>query len=127
MKQAPVRLLCVEDDRVNALLLEQSCRQAGELTLQFAETGAAALELAVGFAPDLLVIDLHLPDMDGCALLAALRQTLDSPALPAVLYTASPPDQVAEDAAAAGFQQIWNKPVTAEEIRAALARLNPSP
>jgi CheY-like chemotaxis protein len=120
-----MRLLCVEDDRVNALLLEQSCRHAGDLTLQFAETGADALEQVVAFAPDLLVIDLYLPDTDGYALLAALRKALAAPALPAVLCTAATPDDVGRDARLAGFLQVWSKPVSADVIRATLARLRP--
>lgn len=116
-----MRLLCIEDDRVNALLLEQSCLRAGAEALEFAETGAEALEIAAGFAPDLLVIDLNLPDTDGCALLGRLREALGAPDLPAVLYTASPPEQVAEAAARAGFARIWNKPVEPAEVRATLA------
>lgn len=120
-----MRLLCVEDDRVNALLLEQSCRHAGNLTLQFAETGADALEQVAQFTPDLLVIDLYLPDTDGYALLAALRDALGAPALPAVLCTAAAPDDVARAAAQAGFLQVWSKPVSADAIRSTLARLAP--
>lgn len=112
-----MRLLCVEDDRVNALLLEQSCREAGVAGIVIADSGADALAQAAEFAPDLLVIDLHLPDTDGYALLAALRGALRRADLPAMLYTASPLDEVAGDAGAAGFTGVWNKPVLAGEIR----------
>lgn len=119
-----MRLLCVEDDRVNALLLEQSCREAGVDGIAIADSGADALVQAPGFAPDLLVIDLHLPDTDGYALLRALRQALCRADLPAMLYTASPLEDVAEDAGAAGFTGVWNKPVLADEIRQTIASLS---
>lgn len=123
-----MRLLCVEDDRVNALLLEQSCLQAdASLVLAFAESGAEALALAAEFAPDLLVLDLHLPDMDGHALLARLRQHLGCPDLPAVLCTATARDEVGAAAAQSGFTQVWDKPVSADEVRALLTTLGSPP
>lgn len=118
-----MRLLCVEDDRVNALLLEQSCVAAGVSALAWAETGAEALALAPAFAPQLLVLDLHLPDTDGIALLAALRASLQAPALPAVLCTAETPQAVRGRAEAAGFVGIWAKPVAPDEVRATLNAL----
>lgn len=118
-----MRLLCVEDDRVNALLLQHSCLAAGVSALEFAETGTDALTLASGFDPDLLVLDLHLPDTDGFALLAALRSAVGAPTLPAVLCTAESPAEVGARAAAAGFLCVWPKPVAAEQVRATLAEL----
>lgn len=121
-----MRLLCVEDDRVNAMLLEQSCLAAGLSDLQFAETGQEALLLAAEWQPDLLVLDLHLPDTDGYALLTALRQALKDPTVPAVLCSADAADALRGPAAVAGFQAIWSKPVSAGEVRATLAALNPA-
>jgi CheY-like chemotaxis protein len=117
-----MRVLCVDDDRVNILLMEQTLLGIGGLELQCAESGAEALALAAEWQPDLLVIDLHLPDTDGCALLPQLRQLLGQPALPAVLCTAEHPRDVAEMARAAGFDQTWSKPVAQDEVRAAIAR-----
>lgn len=118
-----MRLLCVEDDRVNALLLEQSCLAAGVTRLEWAENGSDALALARDFRPQLLVLDLHLPDTDGFALLQAMRRHLQSPGLPAVLYTAESLTDVRERAAAAGFHGVWAKPVDPAEVRATLAAL----
>lgn len=118
-----MKLLCVDDDRVNALLLEQVCLQIGGLELQCAESGAEAEALAADWPPDLLVIDLHLPDTDGCTLLPRLRAAAGRPALPAVLCTAEDPADVAARAAAAGFLQTWTKPVVLDELRDAIRRL----
>lgn len=121
-----MRLLCVEDDRVNAMLLEQSCLEAGVAELELAECGRDALALAERWRPDLLVLDMHLPDTDGFALLVALRALLDAPALPAVLCTADTPEALLAPAAEAGFLRLWSKPVTADEVRATLALLRPA-
>jgi CheY-like chemotaxis protein len=116
-----MRVLYVDDDRVNTLLLRQLCLGVAGVELQAAETGAEALELVADWRPQLLVIDLHLPDTDGYALLPRLRAALAEPALPAVLCTAEHPLDVADAAHAAGFQHTWTKPVALDEVRAAIA------
>ncbi len=118
-----LRLVCVDDDRVNALLFEQVCLQVGGLEIRCAETGAEAEVLVAEWRPDLLVIDLHLPDTDGFALLPRLREASGAPAPRAVLYTAEDPADVATRAARAGFDQTWSKPVEIDELRAALREL----
>jgi two-component system, OmpR family, response regulator len=121
-----LRLLCVDDDRVNALLLEQVCLNLGGIELQCAENGAEAEALAADWRPDLLVIDLHLPDTDGCTLLPRLRAAADRKLLPAVLCTAEDPSAVTQRATAAGFSAVWIKPVMLNEVQAALQRLIPA-
>ena len=73
-------------------------------------TAAEALDLVQHWAPDLLVIDLHLPDLDGYALLPALRSRLDTRP-PAYLCTADEAPLVEAPARAAGFDGCWPKPV----------------
>lgn len=124
-----MRVLCVDDDRVNILLIEHLFLQLDGVSLTCAESGAEALAEAVDWRPDLLVIDLHLPDTDGLALLPRLRDALRAPGLPAVLCTAELPQDVATAAAEAGFQQTWSKPVTLDQVRAVVRGLPtlPSP
>ncbi|WP_416462797.1 response regulator [Rubrivivax gelatinosus] len=117
-----MRVLYVDDDRINTLLFEETCRCAGDFEVACAGTGAEALELAAVFAAEALVIDLHLPDTNGFELLPALRQALGGRRLPAFLCTADEPAQVAERAAAAGFNGCWTKPVTVEAMLAELQR-----
>jgi len=119
----PVRVLCVDDDRVNLLLIEQVFRQLDGVALVCAESGVEALALANACRPDLLVIDLHLPDTDGLALLPRLRSALAAPGLPAILCTAEHPQDVAESAAQAGYHRTWSKPVTLDQVRAAVRDL----
>ena len=74
------------------------------------------------WAPDLLVIDLHLPDTTGYLLLPALRAALRSPTLPAFLCTADEHTRVAEPARQAGFDGCWTKPVDLHVILTELSR-----
>ncbi len=119
-----MRLLYVDDDRINTLLFVEACRFAGGVDTETAASGAEALELVKRWSPDLLVIDLHLPDTTGYALLPALRAALQSPGMPAFLCTADEPALVAEPARQAGFDGCWTKPVDLPAILAELSRRN---
>jgi CheY-like chemotaxis protein len=119
-----MRVLYVDDDRVNTLLFSETCRLAGGVELETAMTGAEALDLVQGWQPELLVIDLHLPDTDGYRLLAALRQHMDSPQLPAILCTADEAAAVQAPALAAGFDCCWTKPVELQAVIDELSRRN---
>ncbi len=118
-----MRLLYIDDDRINTFLFEETCRLAPGLEVRCAYTGQDGLEQAADFKPDVLVIDLHLPDTDGYALLAALRALEGMAACPAYLCTAEMPDVVTAPADQAGFTGIWNKPVSLQDMLADLARL----
>jgi len=117
-----MRVLYIDDDRINSLLFVEACRFAGGVETETAVTGAEALEVVQRWVPDLLVIDLHLPDTDGYALLPALRAHLGAPTLPAFLCTADDAAQVAEPARRAGFDGCWTKPLDLREILAELKR-----
>ena len=117
-----MRLLYIDDDRINSLLFVEACRFAGGVETETAASGAEAMEIARRWVPDLLVVDLHLPDTNGYALLPALRSALSAPTLPAYLCTADEADLVAEPARAAGFDGCWGKPVDLQAILAELSR-----
>lgn len=116
-----LRVLHVDDDRVNGLLFAEACRADGAVEVESAGTGAEALALVRDWRPDLLVIDLHLPDTRGDALLAALRAALGA-AVPALLCTADEPERVAATVRTAGFDGCWTKPVEPARVLGELAR-----
>lgn len=116
-----MRVLYVEDDRLNAMLFEAACEAAGGVELVCAGSGAEALDCISGWTPQLLVIDLHLPDTDGYRLLSALRGSLAQAQVPALLCTAEPLTDVRDDALAAGFDGCLDKPVDLVAIRRVLA------
>jgi len=114
-----VRVLFVDDDRINALLFAETCRFAGGAEVETAESAAEAQELVRSWTPDLLVIDMHLPDLSGYQLLPALRRQL-GPAAPAFLCTADEAARVEQPARDAGFDGCWSKPVGLPVVQAAL-------
>lgn len=117
-----MRVLYIDDDRINSLLFVETCRFAHGVEVETAGSGAEALELAPRCRPDLLVIDLHLPDTTGYDLLGALRRQLAQPALPAFLCTADEAPLVEQPAREAGFAGCWTKPVELQHVLAELSR-----
>ena len=118
-----MRVLYVDDDRINTLLFVETCRVAGGFEVRSAASASEALLAVHDWAPDLLVIDLHLPDQSGYELLPALRSQLQAPDLPAYLCTADDERQVQTPARAAGFTGCWVKPVDLNIVLRVLAQL----
>jgi two-component system, OmpR family, response regulator len=117
-----MRVLYIDDDRINTLLFVETCRLAQGVEVDTAGSGAEALEVAARFRPQMLVIDLHLPDTRGYELLGALRQALGAPQLPAFLCTADEAALVEEPARDAGFTGCWTKPVELQRVLNELRR-----
>jgi CheY-like chemotaxis protein len=113
-----MHVLCVDDDRINALLLEQTLLLIPGVSVSCAESGAEALAQAQLRRPDWLIIDLHLPDTNGLALLPRLQAAVSGGTVPAFLCTAELPADVADEARTAGYRQTWGKPVSLAQLQA---------
>jgi two-component system, OmpR family, response regulator MprA len=74
------RVLVVEDDAAIADVLRRTLRQEGH-EVRSAEDGVEALELAESFVPDLVILDLGLPKLDGVEVCRRLRAESDAPIL----------------------------------------------
>ena len=111
-----MKVLYIDDDRINTLLFVETCRFARGVDVDTAGTGAEALEVAMRWRPELLVIDLHLPDTTGYDLLPAIRLALAAPDLPAYLCTADEAPLVEQPAREAGFAGCWTKPVELQQV-----------
>ncbi|MGC4060161.1 MAG: PAS domain S-box protein [Aquabacterium sp.] len=129
---APLRVLYVEDNRINAMLFEEALRPFPQINLALAEDGQMALEMAQDNAPDVLVLDAHLPGMSGFEVLRALRALPELATAPAFMCSADAmPEDVAR-AKAAGFAGYWTKPIDIVAVTDTLCRLadrgdNPAP
>ena len=130
--QPRLRVLYVEDNRINAMLFEEALRPFPQINLELAEDGQMALEMAQDQAPDVLVLDAHLPGMSGFDVLRALRALPELAAAPAFMCSADAmPEDVAR-AKAAGFDGYWTKPIDIVAVTTELCRLaargdNPAP
>lgn len=124
MSARPLRVLYVDDDRINTLLFVQVCLPDKRLQVLTAALPEEALDLAREAQPELLVVDLHMPDTDGLQLLRQLRALPGIEQVPAILCTAERVEEVRESAMQAGFAAVWSKPVQLSGIQEALSRLS---
>jgi CheY-like chemotaxis protein len=123
MTDRSLRVLYVDDDRINTLLFTQTCKPDSRLTVLTAARPDDALDIARESVPDVLVVDLHMPDGDGVGLLDRLRHVPALEHAPAFLCTADRIEEVQQAADAAGFVGVWIKPVQLAMIQNDLARL----
>ena len=115
-------VLYVEDDRLNIVLMEEVFRRLPDWRLECAEDGAQAIDLLESLRPDLLLIDMNLPDMSGIDLLARLRSNPSSANLRCVALSADDLRAQVDAARAAGFSDYWVKPIDVMKMVDALQR-----
>ncbi len=103
-------ILLVEDTPANRALAGKLLRAAGHEVLT-AETASAGIGLAVERLPDLVLMDLGLPDMDGWQALRQIRADERAKGLRVVAFTAHAMMGDRERALAAGFDGYLSKPI----------------
>jgi two-component system cell cycle response regulator DivK len=121
-------ILIVEDNAQNLKLARDLLQVHGYRTIE-AETGEDGVALAGERAPDLVVMDIHLPGISGIEALAKIRARPATRAIPVIAFTASVMPQDRNDIIAAGFDAFVSKPINIEvflgAITAALAKRGP--
>ncbi|MCV2351503.1 response regulator [Paucibacter sp. Y2R2-4] len=113
-------VIYVEDDRINIVLMEEVFRRLPGWRLECAEDGAQALTLLSEDQPDLVLIDMNLPDMTGLDLLQKLRAEPASAQLRCVALSADDLTEQVEAALQAGFSDYWLKPIDVERLAESL-------
>ncbi len=115
----PRKILIVDDAEVDRNNLEKILTEAGHLAL-LAESGARAIERAKRDKPDLILMDVNMPDMDGFAATRQLKSDEDTKAIPVVFVTGK--NQKADIAwgQMLGARGYITKPYSREQILAQL-------
>jgi two-component system cell cycle response regulator DivK len=112
---AASRVLIVEDNGKNMKLFRDVLQASGYETHE-ATTGTQAIELAAGHAPDLVLMDIRLPDIDGMEALSLLRADERTASIPVLALTAQAMDGDRERLLGAGFDGYISKPVNVVEF-----------
>jgi CheY-like chemotaxis protein len=111
------RVLYVDDNPLLIRLVERIFAADPGVRVQTAPDGRTALGLACQQQPDLVLLDLHLPDMSGEALLRQLRAEPRTRRIPAVVVSGDAAPGVAERLLSLGAVAYLTKPFTAAQIR----------
>jgi CheY-like chemotaxis protein len=116
---ASKRILVVDDNRDAAIALKRALEEMGHIVV-IAHDGPEALRLAEAFEPQIGLVDIGLPGMDGYELAGALRAAHDLRLLAITGYGQARDRQRSRDA---GFEEHLVKPVKIDELAGLLQRL----
>jgi CheY-like chemotaxis protein len=119
-----VKVLVAEDDPFSAQLLEHLLLRRGH-RVQMATTGGEALRLAKGGGFDLMLLDMHMPELDGFQVAKAVRQSERATGdhLPIIALTARSRKEDREKCLSAGMDEFLSKPVAAADLWTAIDRV----
>jgi PAS domain S-box-containing protein len=122
----PATILYIEDNLANLTLVETILRLEPEVRVIPALQGQLGLELATEHRPDLILLDLHLPDMDGTEVLERLRQDPRTRGIPVVVISADAMEGTVQRLLRKGIHSFLTKPLDVElfvyTVRNALAQ-----
>lgn len=116
------RILLVEDNEMNMKLFRDVLRAKGFATLE-AVTGEEGIALARQHLPSLVIMDVHLPGIDGVGALASMRSDERTSPIPVVAVTAQAMHGDRERFLEAGFDAYLAKPVDVFELIATVSEL----
>jgi PAS domain S-box-containing protein len=109
-------VLYIEDNPSNTVLVQSAFGLRPHIKLITAVQGQLGLDLAREHQPDLVLLDLHLPDMDGEDVLAALQADARTAAIPVIVVSADATLRRIEDLLAAGAQDYVTKPLVIKDF-----------
>ena len=118
-------ILYIEDNPVNVLLVEELIASRDDLAIVSVGTGAEGVSQARALLPDLVLVDMQLPDFDGFEVLRRLRAQPDTAELTCIALSANAMPEDIALALKAGFSDYWTKPINLRAFLASLAAVFP--
>lgn len=109
-------VLQVEDNEANASLVQQLIARRNDLSLLTAVTGSQGVEMAMTHRPDVILLDINLPDMDGHVALAALRFNALTCHIPVIALSCNAYPIQIQKGLQAGFFRYLTKPFKLDEL-----------
>jgi signal transduction histidine kinase/ActR/RegA family two-component response regulator len=115
-------VLYIEDNLANIALVRKALASDPNITLLSAETPTIGLQMAHEYQPDLILLDICLPEMDGYAVQEQLQQHAATQNIPIVALSAGAMPHEVEKGLDAGFRDYLTKPVDIYHLRKTLQR-----
>lgn len=116
------KILVVEDNSQNRILLRQVLTHQGYEVIEASE-GAAGLKMAREYIPDIMLLDIQMPVMDGFAVIKELRDTPELQNLKVIAVTSFAMKGDREAALEAGFDDYVTKPIDTRKLPEIIKRV----
>ncbi|MDH3285541.1 MAG: response regulator [Acidobacteriota bacterium] len=110
------RVLMIEDEQDIRLIARMALEKVGGLTVEICSSGSEALARGAGFQPDLILLDVMMPEMDGPSTLKELRKIQELSTVPVVFMTAKVQPHERERYLALGAVGVIAKPFAPMEL-----------
>ena len=110
------RILIVDDEAPTVEVLRRLLQRAGFARIKTTTDPREAAKLYVDFRPDLILLDLHMPQMDGLAVMDELNQIAEATFLPIVILTGDLSPEARRDALSRGAKDFVHKPFNTDEV-----------
>lgn len=119
---AKKEVLYIEDEPDNIFLMKEMLRTLDYINLECETTGRSGMEKAIESMPDLILLDLGLPDMNGKQVLEQLKITEVTKRIPIVVVSADTNELTKEEIMNAGCAEYVTKPINLKELRNTMAK-----
>jgi DNA-binding response OmpR family regulator len=116
------KLLCIEDDATSMVIVEVMMKRFPEIQLTEATNGADGIRLARAEKPDLVLLDMHLPDMSGLEVVRQLNPDIAAAGLRVIILTGDPLTMDVIKAMSLGAFEYWVKPLTLDVLESGIKR-----
>jgi putative two-component system response regulator len=110
------RILIVDDESANVELLQRLLERSGFGKIEKTTDPRQAAELYVKYRPDLILLDLHMPGMDGLAVMDQLNEIAEASYLPILMLTGDMTPAARQEALSRGAKDFVSKPFHADEV-----------
>jgi AmiR/NasT family two-component response regulator len=117
MDMTKLRVLIADDESLHVMRLRAVLEELGHQVVAETSTGAEAVSLARSTRPELAILDIKMPDLDG---IEVARQIMTEQPMPVLLLTAFSDDELVERAAEAGVFAYLVKPASTRDLRPAI-------
>jgi DNA-binding response OmpR family regulator len=111
----------VDDDADITQAMERMMRLLGYTLLGFSNAGKAGMAILKGERPDLILIDVNMPEVSGLELLSFIRSRVSWNNVPAIMVSAETADVAVDEALRRGADAYLFKPSTLGEVKKAVA------
>jgi CheY-like chemotaxis protein len=117
-----IRVLIVEDNELNRDMLKRRLQRSG-CEVSIAIDGTDGMEKAASILPDVVLLDMSLPDLDGVDVLRSLKANPSTRLIPVIALTAHAMEEDRNSALSLGFDEFDTKPVDLSQLLAKIERL----